>query len=70
MLKQITTFLSLIIMLTSCSSIDAYENNLWNKYHKKTSTSSELHSKLVKVHNRDSLAFTYSPYRADFRNKL
>ena len=40
-------------ILTGCA--DSYEKNLWNKYHGKTSTSSNLHSKLVKVHNRDSL---------------
>ncbi|ALB02274.1 hypothetical protein ACH24_02370 [Francisella persica ATCC VR-331] len=66
--KKIIILYNIAIILTSCA--DSYEKNLWNKYHGKISTRSNLHSKLVKVHNRDSLAFTYSPYRADFRNKL
>ncbi|MBK2104965.1 hypothetical protein IB681_06900 [Francisella tularensis subsp. mediasiatica] len=68
MLKKIIILSNIAIILTGCA--DSYEKNLWNNYHRKTSTSSELHSKLVKVHNRDSLGFTYSPYQADFRNRL
>lgn len=69
MFKKIT-LLFLIIILASCTEMDSYHNDSWDRYHKKTSTSDKLHSKLVEVHNRDSLAFKYSPTRADFRDTL
>ncbi|KFJ42409.1 hypothetical protein IBE48_00255 [Francisella philomiragia] len=68
MLKKIMGLISLVIILVGCK--DAYKNNQWSKFHRDSSTSSDLHSRLVEVHNRESIGFTYSPYGADFRNKL
>ncbi|WP_395167650.1 hypothetical protein [Francisella salimarina] len=46
------------------------KNNQWSKFHRDSATSSNLHSRLVEVHNRESIGFKYSPYGADFKNKL
>ncbi|AJI53620.1 hypothetical protein [Francisella philomiragia] len=68
MLKKIMSLMTLALILVGCK--DAYKNNQWNKFHRDSSTSSDLHSRLVEVHNRESIGFTYSPYGADFRNRL
>lgn len=55
-------------MLVGCK--DTYKNNQWSKFHRDSATSSDLHSRLVEVHNRESIGFKYSPYGADFKNKI
>ncbi|MEY8703079.1 hypothetical protein AB4F11_08990 [Francisella philomiragia] len=68
MLKKIMGLMSLALILVGCK--DAYKNNQWSKFHRDSSTSSDLHSRLVEVHNRESIGFSYSPYGADFKNRL
>ncbi|QEO56776.1 MULTISPECIES: hypothetical protein [Francisella] len=68
MLKKIIGFISLAFMLVGCK--DTYKNNQWSKFHRDSATSSDLHSRLVEVHNRESIGFKYSPYGADFKNKI
>ncbi|MBK2005835.1 hypothetical protein, partial [Francisella orientalis] len=60
MLKKIMGLMILALILVGCK--DTYKNNQWNKFHRDSSTSSDIHSKLVEVHNRESIGFTYSPY--------
>ncbi|MEY8714532.1 hypothetical protein AB9G26_04510 [Francisella philomiragia] len=68
MLKKIVGLIILTFLLVGCK--DAYKNNQWSKFHRDSSTNSDLHSRFVDVHNRESVGFTYLPYGADFKNRL
>ncbi|MBK2028822.1 hypothetical protein IB655_01895 [Francisella noatunensis] len=68
MLKKIVGLIILTFLLVGCK--DAYKNNQWSKFHRDSSTNSDLHSRFVDVLNRESVGFTYSPYSADFKNRL
>lgn len=69
-MKKTLLLISLSILLGSCQSEFSHDN-LWDRYGDMNShlspTSSSLHSKLVKNHNKQNYAIEYTPYGAKFR---